>query len=46
MHGSDPLDHDPAAEDIRFRDLISAVGSGFDGQDKTDARGGGAARRT
>ena len=34
MHGSDPLDYDPAAEHITFRDLISAAGNGSDGQDK------------
>jgi hypothetical protein len=28
MHGSDPLDHDPAAEDVTVRDLISVVHSG------------------
>ena len=36
MHGSDPLDHDPAAEDITFRDLISAAGNRSDGQDKRE----------
>ena len=34
MHGSDPLDHDPMAKDITFRDLICAAGNGSDGQDK------------
>ena len=34
MHGSDPLDHDPAAKDITFRDLICAAGNGSDGQDR------------
>jgi hypothetical protein len=34
MHGSDPLDHDPAAKDITFRDLICATGNGSDGQDR------------
>ena len=42
MHGSDPLDHDPADEDITFRDLISAAGNGSDGQDKRER--GAAAR--
>ena len=36
------LDHDPAAEDITFRDLISAAGNGSDGQDKRER--GAAAR--
>ena len=34
MHGSDPLDHDPTAKVITFRDLICAAGNGSDGQDK------------
>ena len=38
MHGSDPLDHDPAAKDITFRDLICAAGNGSDGQDKRERR--------
>ena len=39
MHGSDPLDHDPAAKDITFRDVICAVGNGSDGQDGSGAWG-------
>ena len=39
MHGSDPLDHDPAAKDITFRDLICAAGNGSDGQDGSGAWG-------
>ena len=39
MHGSDPLDHDPAAKDIMFRDLICAAGNGSDGQDGSGALG-------
>ena len=42
MHGFDLLDHDPVAEDITFRDLISAAGNGSDGQDKRER--GAAAR--
>ena len=34
MHGSDPLDHDPAAEEVMFRDLIYTAENGSDGQDK------------
>ena len=37
MHGSDPLDHDPAAKDITFRDLICAAGNRSDGQDGSGA---------
>ena len=39
MHGSDPLDHDPAAKDITFRDLICAAGNGSDDQDGSGAWG-------
>ena len=42
MHGSDLLDHDPATEDITFRDQISAARNGSDGQDKRER--GAAAR--
>ena len=34
MHGSDPLDHDPEAEEVMFHDLICAAENGSDGQDK------------
>ena len=44
-HGSDPLDPDPAAEDVMIRDLILAVGNRSDGSGAMGARGGGEARR-
>ena len=46
MHGSDPLDHDPAAENKTVQDLILAAGNRSDGRDQTGARGGGGTRRS
>ena len=39
-HGSDPLDHDPAAEDITVRVLILAARNRSDGSGAMGARGG------
>ena len=36
MHGSDPLDHDPAAENKTVQDLILAAGNRSDGRDQTE----------
>ena len=45
-HGSDPLDLDPAAEDVTIRVLILAAGNRSDGSGAMGARGGGEARRS
>ena len=45
-HGSDPLDPDPAAEDVTVRVLILAAGNRSDGSGAMGARGGGEARRS
>ena len=39
-HGSDPLDHDPAAEDVTVRVLILAARNRSDGSGAMGARGG------
>ena len=39
-HGSDPLDPDPAAEDVTVRVLILAAGNRSDGSGAMGARGG------
>ena len=36
MHGSDPLDHDPAVENKTVQDLILAAGNRSDGRNQTE----------